>query len=92
VVKTMGLAIGIGIGYLAGNEQARRKAWDLLRQAKASPQAKAIEDKVSDKVTSMTPGSYSTTNRPNGSTQTPSEPRTPVSTGSTSKAAASTGS
>jgi hypothetical protein len=83
----MGLAIGIGIGYLAGNEQARRKAWELIRQAKASPQAKAIEDKVSDKVTSMTPGNSSTTGRPNGSSQTPtatqapSEPRTPVSAG-----------
>jgi hypothetical protein len=90
----MGLAIGVGIGYLAGNEQARHKAWELIRQAKASPQAKAIEDKVADKVTSMTPGSSSTTSRPNGSTQTPAptEPRTPVSAGSASKSGASTGS
>jgi len=77
----MGLAIGVGIGYLAGNEQARHKAWDLLKQAKASPQAKAIEVKVSDKVTSITPGTSSTTNRPNGTSQPATEARTPVSTG-----------
>ena len=59
-MKTMGLAIGAGLGYLAGNEQARRKAWELVKQAKGSPPAKAIESKVSDKVTALTPRTSST--------------------------------
>jgi hypothetical protein len=40
------------LGYLAGNESARTKTMDTLKRWNASPQAKAVEDKVSAKVTS----------------------------------------
>ena len=48
------IAIGAGIGYLAGNQRARQKAVDTFKQVKSSPQAKAIEERVSDKVTDLT--------------------------------------
>lgn len=43
---TIALGAGIGIGYLAANEDARNKVWASLKQAKESAQAKSIEDKV----------------------------------------------
>ena len=48
------IAIGAGIGYLAGNQRARHKTIDMFKQVKSSPQAKAIEERVSDKVTDLT--------------------------------------
>ena len=47
---TIALGAGIGIGYLAANEDARNKAFASLKQAKESTQAKSIEDKVSGAV------------------------------------------
>jgi len=52
-MKMYTIAIGAGLGYLAGNEQARRKTIDAFKQLKATPQAKAVEDKVSSKVTEL---------------------------------------
>ena len=46
-MKLYTLAIGVGIGYLIGNETARHKAADAVRRVKSSPQAQAVEDKVS---------------------------------------------
>lgn len=48
------IAIGAGIGYLAGNERARRMAFDKVKQIKSSPRTKALEEKVTDKVTNLT--------------------------------------
>ena len=53
-MKLYTLAIGIGIGYLIGNETARHKAADAVRRVKSSPQAQAVEDKVSEKVNTLT--------------------------------------
>lgn len=53
-MKMYTMAIGAGLGYLAGNEQARRKAIDTVKQLKGSPQAKAIESKVSTKANELT--------------------------------------
>jgi hypothetical protein len=53
-MKPYTLAIGFGLGYLAGNETARRKALDLIQQAKESRQGKAVESRVSDTVTDLT--------------------------------------
>lgn len=52
-MKMYSVAIGAGIGYLAGNQQARKKTADLLHQLKASPQAKAVEDKLTEKATTL---------------------------------------
>lgn len=52
-MKTLGLGVGVAIGYLAGNSEARRKATGAFRQLKATPPAKAIEDRVSSKVTQI---------------------------------------
>ena len=52
-MKMYAMAIGAGLGYLAGNQQARRKAFDLMKQAKASTPAKAVEERVSAKVTDL---------------------------------------
>jgi hypothetical protein len=53
-MKFYTIAIGAGLGYIAGNEQARRKTIDAFKQLKGSPQAKAIEDKVSTKASELT--------------------------------------
>lgn len=55
-MKLYTMAIGVGIGYLVGNERARHKAADAVRRLKSSPQAKAVESKVSDKVSTLTEG------------------------------------
>lgn len=52
-MKMYAIAIGAGLGYLAGNEQARRKATELFKQVKASTPAKAVEERVSAKVTDL---------------------------------------
>jgi hypothetical protein len=52
-MKMYTMAIGAGIGYLAGNQQARHKTTELFRQLKSSPKTKAVEEKVSEKVNSM---------------------------------------
>jgi hypothetical protein len=53
-MKFYTMAIGAGLGYLAGNERARRKTIDTFKQLKGSPQAKAIEDRVSTKANELT--------------------------------------
>lgn len=50
---TVALGAGIGIGYLAANEDARNKAWASLKQAKESSQAKSIRDEVSGAVSQL---------------------------------------
>lgn len=50
---TIALGAGIGIGYLAANEDARTRVFAGLKQAKESPQAKSIEDKVSGAVSQL---------------------------------------
>ncbi len=50
---TIALGAGIGIGYLAANEDARNKVWASLMQAKESTQAKSIEDKVGGAVSGV---------------------------------------
>ena len=52
-MKLYGIAIGAGLGYLAGNESARTKTLDALKRWKASPQAKAVEDKMSSTATQL---------------------------------------
>lgn len=52
-MKIYSIAIGAGLGYLAGNDQARRKAFELVKQVKASAPAKAVEERVSEKVTDL---------------------------------------
>ncbi len=47
---TIALGAGIGIGYLAANEDARNRAFASLKQAKESTQSKSIEHKVSGAV------------------------------------------
>jgi hypothetical protein len=53
-MKLYAIAIGAGLGYLAGNEQARRKTAEVFNQVKSSQPAKAVEDRVSSKVTELT--------------------------------------
>jgi hypothetical protein len=53
-MKLYTIAIGAGLGYLAGNEQARRKTAEVFHQMKSSPTAKAVEDRVSSKVSDLT--------------------------------------
>ncbi|MCZ3389065.1 MAG: hypothetical protein LH645_08055 [Actinomycetia bacterium] len=45
-MKMFTIAIGAGIGYLAGNAEARQKTWAALRNVKESRSAKSIEDRV----------------------------------------------
>ena len=52
-MKIYAIAIGAGLGYLAGNEQARRKTFEVFNQVKSSQPAKAVEDRVSSKVTEL---------------------------------------
>ena len=52
-MKLVTIAIGAGIGYLAGNADARTKTWAALKQAQQSMPAKSIEDKVSGAVSQL---------------------------------------
>lgn len=52
-MKLATIAIGAGMGYLAGNADARAKTWAALKQAKQSPSAKSLEDKVSGAVSQL---------------------------------------
>lgn len=52
-MKLVTIAIGAGIGYLAGNEDARRKTWAALKQAQESRSAKSLEGKVSGAVSQL---------------------------------------
>jgi hypothetical protein len=52
-MKLVTIAIGAGMGYLAGNADARAKTWAALKQAKQSPPAKSLEDKVSGAVSQL---------------------------------------
>lgn len=42
-----------GVGYLAGNEKARRMAMDGISKLRTTPPAKAVEDKVSGQVSEL---------------------------------------
>jgi hypothetical protein len=53
-MKIYTLAIGFGLGYVFGNESARRKTMEYFRQMKDSKQAKSLEHRVSEKVTDLT--------------------------------------
>lgn len=52
-MKLFTIAIGAGMGYLAGNADARTKTWAALKQAQQSMPAKSIEDKVSGAVSQI---------------------------------------
>lgn len=52
-MKLVTIAIGAGMGYLAGNADARAKTWSALKQAKQSSSAKSLEDKVSGAVSQL---------------------------------------
>lgn len=52
-MKLATIAIGAGIGYLAGNADARSKTWAALKQAQQSPPAKSLEDKVNGAVSQL---------------------------------------
>lgn len=52
-MKLFTIAIGAGMGYLAGNPDARAKTWAAVKQAKQSPPAKTLEDKVSGAVSQL---------------------------------------
>lgn len=87
-MKLYSVALGAGIGYLAGNQQARHKTAEFVRNLKASPQAKAMEDKVSHKVNAITEKAGLTT-----STDDRTEPDvfTPGTTGRTGDAGSTPG-
>jgi hypothetical protein len=53
-MKIYSLAAGFGLGYVFGNETARRKTMEYFRQMKDSKQAKSLEHRVSEKVTDLT--------------------------------------
>lgn len=53
-MKFYTMAIGAGLGYIAGNAKARSKTIDTFKQLKGSPQAKALESKVSTKANQLT--------------------------------------
>jgi hypothetical protein len=42
-----------GIGYLAGNEKARRMVMDGVAKLRTTPPARAVEDKVSGQVSEL---------------------------------------
>lgn len=48
-MKLYTIAIGAGLGYLAGNESARRKVMDTARRVQQSPQAQAVEQRLTSK-------------------------------------------
>jgi hypothetical protein len=52
-MKLVTIAIGAGLGYLAGNEDARHKTWAALKQAQQSRSAKSLEGKVSGAVSQL---------------------------------------
>jgi len=47
------IAIGAGVGYLAGNENARTKTWAALKQAQQSRSTKSLEGKVTGAVSQL---------------------------------------
>lgn len=61
-MKLVTIAIGAGMGYLAGNADARAKTWAALKQAQQSMPAKSIEDKVSGAVSQISDRRKSDTN------------------------------
>ena len=52
-MKFYTMAIGAGLGYIAGNESARRKTIETFKKLQGSPQAKALEEKVSTKANAL---------------------------------------
>lgn len=52
-MKTLGLGIGVAIGFLAGNAEARQKTLNAFKSIESSPQAQAVENRVSAKVTQL---------------------------------------
>ncbi len=52
-MKLFTIAIGAGVGYLAGNAEARTKTWAALKQAQQSRSAKSLEGKVTGAVSQL---------------------------------------
>lgn len=50
----LGTAVGLTVGYLAANEQARHKLWSVAKDAWNSPRAQAVEQKVAATLPSLT--------------------------------------
>lgn len=53
-MKMSKFAIGAGLGYLAGNEQARQRIVDAVKQLRETPQFQAVEDRLAKKTESLT--------------------------------------
>lgn len=70
-MKLVTIAIGAGMGYLAGNADARAKTWAAVKQAKQSPSAKSLEDKVSGAVSQLSDRRKSDPTASTSSTGTP---------------------
>ena len=72
----LGTAVGMAVGYLTANEKARQKIWTTAKDAWQSPRAKAVEQKVAEKLPSLTqrlPGGIDLTS-PDSSTTSNSSP------------------
>jgi hypothetical protein len=52
-MKTIGLGVGVAIGYLAGNAEARAKVLSMFKSIESTPRAQALEDKVSSTFTQL---------------------------------------
>ena len=70
-MKLFTIAIGAGMGYLAGNAEARTKTWAALKQAKQSPSAKSLEDKVSGAVSQLSDRRKTDSHGTDGAIETP---------------------
>lgn len=49
----LGTAVGLTVGYLAANEQARHRLWSAAKDAWNSPRAQAVEQKVAATLPSL---------------------------------------
>jgi hypothetical protein len=81
----LGTAVGMAVGYLAANESARQKVWTTAKDAWQSPRAKAVEQKVVEKLPSLTqrlPGGIDLTSPDSGTSSTSSPAKTSAATGS----------
>lgn len=81
----LGTAVGMAVGYLAANEKARQKVWTTAKDAWQSPRAKAVEQKVAEKLPSLTqrlPGGIDLTSPESGATANTSTAKAPAAAGS----------
>jgi hypothetical protein len=55
-MKTLTHVVAAGVGYLAGNENARAKAIEFARWVRATAPAQSVEARVTREVTSLAGG------------------------------------